>query len=935
MAKKKKKKKKTSISAQNQLQNLSFKELLERGERFINIGRPRDAVSVLRFAMKKHGQTDEVTRPLFRAYMVRASQLREKGMHAEAQAVHKTAQDFLPSMEELSPDDMLAYMLLGADREAFDLYASYVRVNGPLEAAERQLADRLVQNGCWDEIKRVKDDRPLKRHAQVAEAAVAEMKAGQWEMALEKFKSVPRTSPFAPLRLFCRAMVAFYAEDDSGALSALERLPEDFFLIPAANDIRAALDRNSALSEADYLAALERLDCLWDAPVRLASDMKMAIRHLDKGRFPDARKSLQAIAETLTPSSPEMGLFSIIQTLWRMVVEDRLSSPDYRRLAKQLLPQDKADLLLSKAAFMDDADHPFTNAGHYLERIQQEFPDPVEQDMARSAVLERLARLCAVPGNRFLKMVQKDAEGLRQRKKTLGLRLSNPDDPEMIPIELALESARIDPGNRSAYEILADLPRTGRAAKTSVEKGLLAMTQHFPGDPYPDLELARLYYERSAFRKAEKVLQDALEKAPHDPRVVEKNALACLIAAEKNLNRNKLHLVERDSARAGEFDAKKLVPYILEKQILLRLYKGDDLDEFLEDSLSALSATERIKTLAVLLMDLDQRKALLTDAKERRKLELALNNQLAGFKNLTSEDIFRILTPLDRSLLQIYSTTRIAPVLLSKKPELLKGLTDADALELYDKILSPETWNILVKDIKKRIPKARENHRMLLSFFQETLRQIEKKKFRSKEFVKLQNEASPPQKESIRGLSRRLAPHAPEPLKRALEMFQFEILDLPPFPFGGGGIESLIELLEGGDLFDEDFLEDDDEDDYYDEDDYDDDDDYAPAFLDPGEIGHLEDLVRELEGIRKLGLPVDSMPKDMIQGMIDEVEEMVDDMGMRNLPDAMILSMKEIMDAEGQFQKGIKLMGRFMELTGGKPRLSREARALLYGKKKG
>lgn len=942
MAKKKKKTKKTSPSAQNQLQNLSFKDLIERGERFIAIRRPRDAVSVLRFALKKHGQTEEVTQPLFRAYMARAAQLRDKGMHVEARSLQKTAQEFLPSMADLSTADMLACMALSSDREAFDLYVSHARIHGSSEAAERQLADCLVKNGCWDCLQLLDDDWPLKRHAEAVKPAVDEMAAGRWETALEMLKPVSRTSPFASIRLFCRAMVAFYAEDDAGALAALSRIPEDFFLGTAAADLRTVLDRTGNLTDAASEAtleqkrteALERLDCLWDVPVHLTADMAAVIRDLDKERIPEARKGLGRCAEAMTPSSPERALFVMLQALWRMVVEGRLEMSGYRKLIKDLLSRDRADLLLTKVAIMDREDYPFTTTGNYLNLLHKEFPGPGEQAMVRSAVLEGLAGAgTAHAADRFSRILRIDEAGVRKHRTLFGIR-SDPTAPEMIAIELAMESARVDPGNRRAYELLATLPRSGRDAKTEVEKGLQAMVKHFPGDPYPYLELARLYYERSAFRKAEKVLQDALAQAPYDSQVVEKNALACLIAAEKNLNRGKLHLVEKDVARSGDFDAKKLAPYILEKQMLLRLYQGETPDAFLDEMLANRPLLEQLRTLSTLLMDLEERDFGLKK-KDLRKLELALNRRLTHPSDLGSEDISRLLLPLDQSLLQIYPTTQIAPILLSKNPDMVKGLTDADAIDLYDKILSPESWKSIKKDIKRRIPKAKQDHRILFSFFQEVLRQIEKKDFRSKDFTALQAEASGPLTESLRALSRKLAPHAPQPLKQALEMFQFEMLDRPLFPFGPG-LEALFDGFDD-ELFDDLFDDADDDDELFDddEDDEDDDDFPMPGFLDPDEIAQLAQLVKDLEGMRKKGVPVDTMPVEMIQGMLDEIEDMVDELAMRGLPETLILAMRDMMDVAGSLKKGMHLMGRFMELTGGKPRLSREAHILLYGKKKG
>ena len=56
------------------------------------------------------------------------------------------------------------------------------------------------------------------------------MDAGDWERAAELLKGMSRRSPFAPWRVFCKAMVCFGAGDDQGLRRALELLPADFAL---------------------------------------------------------------------------------------------------------------------------------------------------------------------------------------------------------------------------------------------------------------------------------------------------------------------------------------------------------------------------------------------------------------------------------------------------------------------------------------------------------------------------------------------------------------------------------------------------------------------------------------------------------------------------------------------------------------------------------
>ena len=56
------------------------------------------------------------------------------------------------------------------------------------------------------------------------------MDAGDWERAARLLQGVSRRSPFAPWRLFCKAMVCFGAGDDEGLRRIIGLLPGDFIL---------------------------------------------------------------------------------------------------------------------------------------------------------------------------------------------------------------------------------------------------------------------------------------------------------------------------------------------------------------------------------------------------------------------------------------------------------------------------------------------------------------------------------------------------------------------------------------------------------------------------------------------------------------------------------------------------------------------------------
>ena len=205
MSKKRKKKKSKARSGdtQSQLHSLSPEQLLERGERFIKADRPRDAISVLKFAVNKHGLTDPFQEMLFRAYTVRESQLRDKGMIAEADAVKKNARGYMPSLDQIDEGAFVAYLQNASNADAFGLYAKYIDTRDQSEAAERFLASRLLNAGCWDLIEPFDLDTPLVADVKALKKARPLMEAGDWAGALDAMASVGRRSPgpwppFAP-----------------------------------------------------------------------------------------------------------------------------------------------------------------------------------------------------------------------------------------------------------------------------------------------------------------------------------------------------------------------------------------------------------------------------------------------------------------------------------------------------------------------------------------------------------------------------------------------------------------------------------------------------------------------------------------------------------------------------------------------------------------
>lgn len=72
-----------------------------------------------------------------------------------------------------------------------------------------------------------------------------------------------------------------------------------------------------------------------------------------------------------------------------------------------------------------------------------------------------------------------------------------------IPVAMAVKALTLDPDDRDGYLLLGKLPRRSKEDRKKVEGAFLGMMAVFPEDPFLCLELASVYYESQAFRKAE------------------------------------------------------------------------------------------------------------------------------------------------------------------------------------------------------------------------------------------------------------------------------------------------------------------------------------------------------------------------------------------------------------------------------------------------
>jgi len=873
-------------------------QLINQGKQFLDAGKARDALSSLKLAIKKGAPPDDINPMLFKAYLLRESQLRQKGMNVEADSIHCQAATFMPTYDKLSDNDLLTFMKGAFFEDSISAYNGYIGENSPSITIELYLAGQFIIHRQWDMLDKLDDRVSLKKDAASVVQAADLMHSGDWESALAYLKPVSRTSSFAPARIFCLAMVSFYNEDDSGMQRALSMIPKEFPLYEVAKKLKQDPDN---------------FPCLWEGPVNTEKKFTDALDSLKKKHLKRAASQFKSIAGSIYPDDYDRAIFHLLELVWPFTLDDTIYSYEYVHLIKQLLPENQSDLLTAKTEYFD-FDKPLINTGRYLMLMDTEFPDPEHARIAHALILlhavERISK-----ENFFVQSLRCNIE---DHGPVLGIITS--DNSDEFLIKMTLKAILLDPENRHGYELLATLPYCSRKTKNLMEEGFLQMLKYFPDDPFPCLELSTLYYEKNAFRKAENILKEAMKRAPHDSRVIDRHVISLLISADNSIKRKKLHLALRDIEKAAALSGKATLPIVVEKQILFQLTEHGQLSLFdgkvvsdagnvrsiIEKAIAHLSHFEQISTIAMLILDATGRFPE-WDTKIFRELDKAFRHYAKSIKDLSSAHIVSLLNPLSKKVQPLMGSRHIAGVILDRSKNIFQYVDDVDIIPVLDILLDADLFKPTMNEIKRRIKNSGGRIKILLEFYQVAIRHFTEKRSEDlKDFQKIKDKTSESDKESLRAASRRLAKHASGLLRSALEKFEFTMF-VPSF----GALDDMTSPF--------DFFMDDDYDEYDDE--YDD------------EQNDLDGLFEFLETLEDNPDVVDrAFIKSQLNKIIKGLESFVDNSGLRGAPDFAINEIIKIMQKkEPEMIKGFPIIAGLLD-TEGINALSKEAWIILFGR---
>lgn len=796
MAKKSKNKKTKKHNKNAQLQGLSAAALINRAQSALSAGKARDAVECLKTALKKEKRTEEIHPLLFRAYIERSKELRGKGMHTEAGTVLGHAMACKPADTVMQEADMAAYISISTEDQAFTAYAGYLQANPPSAEVERGLVNHLIRSGSWHLLEGLDSSAPICRDVPPVPDAVEKMNQGQWEEGLEALRSIPRSSPYAPLKLLCRAMSAFYRKDDADLKKAADMLPDDFLPAPAVKQLSGVLNDPDRTAGQKKLPAVE---LLLEGPLGTAEKMKALIENIKRQRLKQTQKGISDMARAISPENKKACIEAILEILSSTARIEGSSRQDFfYELVEALLPRENAIDLLTRMDIFDD--WPLIAAAEYIPRIAGRFTDPRQQSIAKSLVLlhafKQSLQARTLPEEWLEALGSFGKDFLKSDWQMLGIRCENPDEnPDTAYLEIAREGIACDPENREWYEEIVKLPRYAREHKKIVEEALEKMAAHFPQDPFPHLELAALHQQKGAYRKAEKAIGEAARLAPYDSRVIERKAISCLISAEKNLKRGKYHLVKEDLKNARAQASRRAEPFIRAKLAALDLLSHPsestgDPNTCLDHRFADLAGLDRACALLCLALSLDQNPAAekTRQADEARSLELLetirvrIEDEIRRMDGLDAAGIRRLIDPVPPEFgpAMPHSDPQTVAGLLPepKIAQLLAGVEESEILPVCDQLLEIHWYDTACKELSRRLGEADDTAgRPLMAFYQTVLADLSGETTDVDRLFHLIDNADDTTYDHLEEAAFKLAGHARSKMKIALHEFDFDILE--------------------------------------------------------------------------------------------------------------------------------------------------------------
>ncbi len=783
MASRKQKNRSRSRTRQRQ-GGLQAQTLVEKARAALRNQDGRSALNWLRKAQHKGEAGDELAFLFFCACMSRARQLASDGMAIEAESMRARAEHYRGTFDYdlIGPADLTAYVGCLDIVDGFARYADYLKNNGPVGAVGRLLADRVVLERNWNALDALAPDDPFRRDAGIVRQSLDAMDSGNWAQAGAALQGIPRQSPFAPWRLFCKAMVHFGDGDDDSLRRAVALIPEDFVLARTVATWKHHCQIAGAQAWSAVQNALGIRDVISDS---LVQDVQDAFA--DRKSIDDTVRIVQTFADAIYPEDRYRARRAIVNITTYATVGPggRLSESKFAKVMARLIPRQKRRVTVHQALtlgqrFKSSDWNPY-GCLEYLRVLSEDFPDPADQAIARARILETMARSKCSDLNLIYYGFSDEINALNA---ALDLRISHHYD---IPTELMKKSLEEDPDNRDGYTFLCQYLRSNifLRSDTQYRNVLKQIVDRFPEETETWIELATVQYQRNAYRQAETSLLQAQKHAPHNEKILDFRAIGFLKSSEQSRKRGRFDLAAKDLEKAEAMDRGVIEIPLLVKRVFLEIVSTDrKTDAILDRHLAPLPADEQLRTLILMIVDLstckDQR--MLQD-KSSQALQSALHKRESLLEELDESELLDLLRPIHEDFRILYRWRNAAWAVEPFWPYILSKIETRHVFKAFDLVIADEGKHAVRIEIERRLREVGDASNTMLLFYLAVIRHDEGQVDGAEHFRDILDKAADAEFGALREAAQRLAPYQLSPdLQRALQQFNFDILDPPDSP---------------------------------------------------------------------------------------------------------------------------------------------------------
>lgn len=685
-----------------QRQSLQPSGLVQEARRLLDKRDFRGALSQLKQLPAGRANPEGTTFLRFCILKMRARELDRERQAKSAEILRQQAAEFYPEIDpyELNQIDLELFLECCSIKNAVEVYANSLTNWQGSSGIERDLADRIVIQKSWESIEPLSKDHPLRSDIDPIIDGMDAMDNGEWGEAANFMQKLPRRSPYAPWRVFCRAMQAFRDENDEHLRKALDLLPLDFILSGTISELHrvAAGTENTTTSDSAAVLRVLGLDSLNIAS--LGNEFRAAISC--QSTVNEVSQSIKKFAKKLCPDDPIPAVVDLVMISELAVLSSAVTykAPE---LISNLVPKHRIPGVWARCNLGAHLMTPYLwNAVAtrlFFDNIAAEFPDPNDQRIAKSVVCEVLAS-SELPYSFSYRMDDDDEQAL---ESILG---QDHIDYSTVRYDLMELSVKLDPDNLDGHRKLLSMYKNHRWTRERKRAALNRMTSQFPEEAEPWRQLAEMDYARNAYRQAEKSLAEALKRAPHDDQMLDMQATGFLIAADRNRRSGKYKLAAADIERAEKMNRPQLELAVKNKRLLLDFVSSKgDLDQLM-NSLQDFEPAELIRQVAVLIQNVKDE--VNNGAKNvNQEMAIELYRACLGleevFEQVEPAMLGNLIAPIPSHLVAIYPTQEIATVLTSWWQFIMRNSTFDSLLDAFDHLMVIEQEEVVRIEIKRRL----------------------------------------------------------------------------------------------------------------------------------------------------------------------------------------------------------------------------------------